>query len=193
MDKPHIYKITNNVNGKYYYGVHNGSDTANYEGSGKLLKQAYKKHGKANFSKEILLWFDTEAEAYEYEGVIVSEKMINKNNPQCYNLVKGGVGGGEFTEEMHNKAKKWRKENKDTLVSQLTKAGRKAASLQHVRNIRSKTAVNSTKKAIESGNHVSHQQHCCPYCGKEGRGSTMKRWHFDNCANNPSSKRYIGE
>ena len=21
----------------------------------------------------------------------------------------------------------------------------------------------------------------CPYCGKEGRGSAMIRWHFDNC------------
>jgi hypothetical protein len=23
----------------------------------------------------------------------------------------------------------------------------------------------------------------CPYCGKQGSGSNMKRWHFDNCKN----------
>lgn len=96
-DKPHIYKITNLINQKYYYGVHDGSDTQNYEGSGLLLKQAYEKYGKENFIKEILLWFDTEDEAYEYEEIIVNEKMINKNNPMCYNLCVGGHGGDTFS------------------------------------------------------------------------------------------------
>jgi len=26
----------------------------------------------------------------------------------------------------------------------------------------------------------------CPHCGKEGKGNTMKRWHFDNCKYNLS-------
>lgn len=25
------------------------------------------------------------------------------------------------------------------------------------------------------------ETHLCPHCGKEGKGSSMKRWHFDNC------------
>lgn len=97
MNKPHIYKITNQINNKYYYGVHDGSDTQNYEGSGLLLKQAYEKYGIENFIKEILLWFDTEDEAYEYEEIIVNEKMINKNNPMCYNLALGGKGGDRYS------------------------------------------------------------------------------------------------
>jgi hypothetical protein len=93
MNKPHIYKITNQINGKYYYGVHNGTNH-NYMGSGKLLKAAQEKHGIENFKKEILMWFDTEEEAYEYEAVVVNEKMIYPNNEMCYNLALGGAGGG---------------------------------------------------------------------------------------------------
>ena len=96
-NKPHLYKITNLINNKYYYGVHDGSDTENYEGSGVLLYQAYEKYGKENFIKEILMWFDTEDEAYEYEAVVVNEKMINKNNSMCYNLCVGGSGGDRYS------------------------------------------------------------------------------------------------
>ena len=91
-NKPHIYKITNDTNGKFYYGVHNGSNTLNYESTSSVLKKsAYKKYGKENFTKEVLLWFNTEKEAYEYEGVIVNQAMVD--NPMCYNLKVGGSGG----------------------------------------------------------------------------------------------------
>lgn len=90
MKKPHIYKTTNLLNGMYYYGVHNGYNVFNYLGSGRLLKEAIQKDGIENFKKEILMWFDTEDEAYEYERIIVNEKMINVNNPMCYNLCVGG-------------------------------------------------------------------------------------------------------
>lgn len=95
--QPHFYKITNQINDKYYYGVHNGSDTQNYEGSGVLLHMAYEKYGKENFIKEILKEFDNENEAYKYEELIVDENMINKNNPMCYNICKGGKGGDTFS------------------------------------------------------------------------------------------------
>ena len=72
VKKPHIYKIINLINKKYYYGVHNGNNTDSYLGSGKLLHQAYKKYGINNFKKEILLYFDTIEEAFEYEKIIVT-------------------------------------------------------------------------------------------------------------------------
>lgn len=118
MDKPHIYKITNNINNKYYYGVHKGNNTEKYMGSGVALKRAQEKHGLENFSKEILLWFDTEEEAYEYEAVIVNQEMVD--NPMCYNLVIGGMLNGSlpgrnistYTRKAMSKGqKKWWKEN----------------------------------------------------------------------------------
>ncbi len=114
-NKPHIYKITNQINDKYYYGVHDGSNTENYEGSGKLLHHAYEKYGKENFKKEILIWFDTKDEAYEYEEVVVNEKMINKNNPMCYNICKGGRGGDLFLCQTPERQTEIRQKRIDTL------------------------------------------------------------------------------
>ena len=90
----YFYKITNNLNGHFYYGVHRTSNlNDNYMGSGKALHQAYKKYGKENFTKEIIKYFDTYDEALKYEAHIVNEDMIK--NKMCYNLV---VGGGNTKE-----------------------------------------------------------------------------------------------
>ena len=85
----YFYKITNNLNGHFYYGVHNTNDLNDgYMGSGTRLHYAYKKYGIENFTKEILKFFDTSKEAFEYEAEIVNEELIN--NPDCYNIKLGG-------------------------------------------------------------------------------------------------------
>jgi len=92
-----IYKITNNLNGKYYIGKHQTKDLNDgYMGSGKLIKLAIDKHGRSNFTKEILHVFDNESEmnAKEKELVVISE--------QSYNLCEGGKGGwGYLNREIH--------------------------------------------------------------------------------------------
>jgi len=88
----YFYKITNNANEHFYYGVHSTDDLNDgYMGSGTRLKLAYEKYGIENFKKEILKFFNTLDEAYEYESMIVTEKLIHDDN--CYNLVKGGKTG----------------------------------------------------------------------------------------------------
>jgi len=88
----YFYKITNLINNHFYYGVHN-TDNLNdgYMGSEKRLNFAYKKYGIENFTKEILKYFNTAKEAFEYEAEIVNEQLVNDNN--CYNLKIGGCGG----------------------------------------------------------------------------------------------------
>lgn len=94
----YFYKITNNINNHFYYGVHSTNNLNDgYMGSGKRLHYAYKKYGIENFSKEILKFFNTSKEAYEYEGEIVTEELIKSN--ECYNMVTGGNGGWKYLNE----------------------------------------------------------------------------------------------
>ena len=85
----YLYKITNNINSKFYYGVHSLNKN-HYFGSGLLIKKAIKTYGKCNFYKTIL-FEGTIEDCYEIEELIVDEQLVNNDN--CYNLCLGGYGG----------------------------------------------------------------------------------------------------
>ena len=88
----YFYKITNKINGHYYFGVHKTDNLEDgYMGSGKRLRYDIKKYGRENFEKEILEFFDTYKEALDFENEIVTEDLVLDEN--CYNLKKGGTGG----------------------------------------------------------------------------------------------------
>lgn len=85
----YFYKITNLINGKYYYGVHNTYNLNDgYMGSGTRISYAINKYGVQSFIKEILMFFDTQEEAFEYESKIVTEDLVKDDN--CYNQKCGG-------------------------------------------------------------------------------------------------------
>lgn len=87
----YFYKITNDYNGKFYYGVHSTEDLNDgYMGSGSLIRRLYKKYGISSFHKEILKFFDSEDEMFEYEHRFITEELVN--DPNCYNLTTGGKG-----------------------------------------------------------------------------------------------------
>ncbi len=87
----YFYKITNNINQNYYYGIHSTNNiNDNYMGSGVLINRAYKKYGIENFTKEIIKYFNSREEAYKYESYIVNEELLN--DPKCYNICLGGLG-----------------------------------------------------------------------------------------------------
>ena len=87
----YFYKITNELNGHFYYGVHKTNNINDgYMGSGKRLKYAIKKYGKEKFKKEFVAFFDTYQEALDLESEIVNEELIK--NPNCYNLSLQGKG-----------------------------------------------------------------------------------------------------
>ena len=90
-----IYKITNQINGKFYIGSHKTKDlNDNYMGSGKYLVAAQKKYGVENFQKEILFVFSTAAEMYAKEAEIVNADFLVTEN--TYNLKIGGFGGWDY-------------------------------------------------------------------------------------------------
>lgn len=97
----YFYRIENNVNGNYYYGVHRTSNLEDgYLGSGTRIIYAIKKYGKENFKKEILLFFDTYDEALDYEMKFVNEQLIL--DPSCYNIALGGGSWCSFNKTGKN-------------------------------------------------------------------------------------------
>lgn len=85
----YFYKITNRINGMFYYGIHSTDDLNDgYMGSGTRLKAAIKKYGLINFDKEIIKYFESLKELSDYEKKIVNSDLLKDKN--CYNLVEGG-------------------------------------------------------------------------------------------------------
>ena len=85
----YFYKITNNINGHYYYGIHSTNNLDDgYMGSGTILHYAYKVYGIENFTKEIIKFFDTREECSLYESQIVNKELARDKN--CYNSRLGG-------------------------------------------------------------------------------------------------------
>lgn len=88
----YFYKITNNINNHYYYGIHSTDDLDDgYMGSGTRLRYAYEKYGIENFTKEILKFFETREELARYESEVVTEVLVKDTN--CYNIALGGDSG----------------------------------------------------------------------------------------------------
>jgi hypothetical protein len=87
-----IYRITNNINGKFYVGTHKTKNiNDSYMGSGKYLRHSQIKHGIENFSKEIIDVFDNLEQMFIRESEIVNKEFVADKN--TYNLKLGGEGG----------------------------------------------------------------------------------------------------
>lgn len=91
----YLYKITNQVNGKIYVGVHKTRDMNDgYMGSGKVILAAIKKHGIENFKKDILETFADAKSMYAREKEVVTEEFLSRKD--VYNLRRGGFGGFDW-------------------------------------------------------------------------------------------------
>jgi hypothetical protein len=96
------------INGKIYVGVHKTQPMKfdYYKGSGKALKQAFKKYGIQNFKTVSLFEFDRAEQAYTMESLIVNESFVKRAD--TYNLVLGGgtdLSGNKKGCSVHNKGK----------------------------------------------------------------------------------------
>ena len=88
----YIYKSTNKVNGMVYIGQHACSYFDNkYRGSGTLFRLALEEYGWDNFVTELLCWAETKEQLSKLERTYIS---AHRGQP-CYNLAKGGGGGGQ--------------------------------------------------------------------------------------------------
>lgn len=108
-----IYRTTNNVNNKFYIGMHSTSNLEDgYIGSGTRLWHSIKKHGKENFTCEILEFCTDRESLREREKAIVNIDLLEY--PLCMNICKGGWGdryGASFPNRKSSPLSESHKEN----------------------------------------------------------------------------------
>ena len=93
-----LYKTTNLINGRFYYGMHSTDDLQDgYVGSGTYLKRSINKYGKDNFHLEHLVFFETREALVEAEKQLITTAQVS--DLDCMNLKPGGNGG--FVSEEH--------------------------------------------------------------------------------------------
>jgi len=113
------------------------------------------------------------------QKISTSMTGVKKTPEHSANISKGKLGNsyGPMREEHKQK------------ISKSLKG--KIKSTEHIKKIADanrgvkKTPLSDEQKAKLSNNpncsaHASVEQ-TCPYCGKTGKGNSMKRWHFSNC------------
>lgn len=103
MQIAHLYKISHQPTGYYYYGKHNGTTQDNngsmsglYWGSGHRIKKLVTKYGKKDLTYEILCIADVEY-IFELESKVVTKELIQEK--LCLNLCEGGLGSTMKTPE----------------------------------------------------------------------------------------------
>ncbi len=87
----YTYKTTNNITGKYYFGMHSTTNLDDrYLGSGLKLKASVKKYGRENFTNEILEYYETRELLSSAEKILITEETLK--DPLCMNLCCAGGG-----------------------------------------------------------------------------------------------------
>jgi hypothetical protein len=205
----YLYKIENLLDGKYYIGVHKTSNLEDgYFGSGKRLHQAIVKYGVDNFKKTVIQFFDSEEDMFSAEAKIVNEDFVN--DKQTYNMKVGGNGGWSYVHEKElNRGFTGKKHSEETkkIISELA-VGREASEITRKKistnnfskrnpekqreHARKNALLTNSLRTTETIDKISStvtdnwkrvKTVGCPHCKLQGRGGTMKRWHFDNCKN----------
>lgn len=127
-----IYKTTNILTGKYYYGMHSTSNLDDgYIGSGKRIRYSIRKYGKINHIREIIEFCNNRNELKKREEEIINLNEIAKDD--CINILIGGNGGGIITDEYREKSmlvrkilrendKKWKENNSKNISNGLRQA-----------------------------------------------------------------------
>jgi|TARA_B110000090_G_scaffold37549_1_gene41036 hypothetical protein len=100
----YLYKTTNNLSGRYYYGMHS-TDNLNdgYLGSGTQLRRAIKKHGKKAFTIEMIEFCKDRESLKNKESELVTLQEISKK--ECMNLRVGG-GGMDYKPPVSDETRK---------------------------------------------------------------------------------------
>lgn len=158
----YIYKITNKINGKIYYGQHTTDNLDDgYMGSGRAMLKALKKYGKENFEKKILKFYNSPEELNIVEARLVSEKWLKKNKHRCYNLKPGGSASKSMIGNTYCLGKHHLEETKQKISESLKGKHHSNESRQKMsESHKGKTPSKETKRKLsELRSKVNHNRH----------------------------------
>lgn len=189
-----VYKWINNTNGKWYIGGHKGTTDDGYVASGIVIKEAIKKYGIDNFTREILYVGDD----YNAEEAKLLEALQAKDNVLSYNLTNytqtTGNNGNRtkslsgltyeeiYGEERAKELKLIRAQRTGKLNPAYGKASwnkGKTYSYEELYGKEQADLVKEKKRVAMSGK--PQQKVMCPHCEKIGGITLMKRYHYENC------------
>lgn len=199
----YVYRITNLVKNKHYYGVRSTKIVPEndlgikYFSSSKddsFIKE--QKQSPENFKYKIVSRHISRKEALNKEiklhsffNVGINESFYNKSKQTSTGFDRSGI---KYSHSEETKIKIGLG-NKDKIVSEETRL--KLSKLHKGKTITEKHKKQISEKAsgkrfTEEHKHkisvglsgVPKAKYICPHCGKEGRSGVMFRWHFDNCS-----------
>ena len=196
----YVYKWTHIPSYKWYIGsrtAKNAHPDDGYICSSKQVKPLILAN-LTEWRREIIAIGDPES-MYELESEIL-DCLDAMNDPRSFNLHnnnrKCNMIGRKHTKETKLKmaiASKGKKKGKPISNEQKRKqsekmkgkmAGEKNPMYGKIPyNFGKKTNNPSWNRGLKNPNNIEKniKIHICPHCKKEGKGPSMKRWHFDNC------------
>lgn len=144
-----------------------------YFGSGKILKQAIKKYGIENFTKEILCECETKEELNQKEIEYIA-KVDAANSPEYYNISIGGPAptAGRPLSDDHKKKISEARMGHEVLEDTRKKISESMSGENHP-NFGKPRSENTRKKISENHADISGENH--PKFGKKDSNLTIKK------------------
>lgn len=185
----YVYRITNTVDRKYYYGVRSSKchpKEDNYWSSSKSLKPLIKENPD-QFIKKIVKMFRDRVDAINYE-ICLHDKFDVGANPKFYNKAKQMATGHGFSYQS-NLNKKLSEKTKRKISKANKGVNHPLFGKTPTEETRKKISKSSKGKAVtkEARQNISKalqekfkKEITCPHCNLTGRHN-MIRYHFDNC------------
>lgn len=170
--KFYIYITTNLITKKQYIGSHKGLIEDSYLGSGILLLNSIKKHGRDNFNREILEEAPTKEKAFSLEEIYIQN--YKTLYPNGYNLSpKGGLGVPNcFSEETKQKISNSNKGKKPWLGKKHSEKSKE--------KIRLKTDVSGSKNPFFNKKHSDKSRQLISEKSAWNTGISLSESHKTN-------------
>lgn len=195
----YVYRLTLNKSlvmqedlGKwqYYYG-YRGSDgdfleDSQYLSSSNLIKRLVQKYGSKVFVKKIIGVYAIEKDAL-FKEVQLHTKFNVKKHESFFNLSNQTTTKFVFANTGRTQTPESNKKRSAILKNrQHTEKSKQQMRQTQLTRERSQEETQSRRQHAEHQNKI---RVICPHCGKEVQKNAGKRWHFDNCLDNPAAPK----